>query len=170
MSITLKRLKTQDQVDLLDTEFSKHYPWFTQSNYHETCLAENEAGTRVTMLAYYNDDLAGCCHLLRKSKYPYFEQLHIPEINNLNVFPQYRKQRVASTLLDELENIAAMYSKFVGLGVGLYKDYGNAQRMYCKRGYVLDGNGVTYQNVEVNPGTTVMVDDDLLLYLMKEVQ
>lgn len=38
--------------------------------------------------------------------------------------------------------------------------------MYISRGYVLDGRGISYKNVPVNPGETVMVDDDLLLYLV----
>jgi hypothetical protein len=62
-----------------------------------------------------------------------------------------------------------MSTQLIGLGVGLYKDYGNAQRMYCKRGYVLDGNGISYQNLEVKPGETVVLDDELLLYLVKEL-
>ncbi len=72
--------------------------------------------------------------------------------------------------MDELELNAAKTSRFIGLGVGLYKDYGNAQRMYTSRGYVLDGRGITYNNVPVIPGNSVIVDDDLLLYLVKDLQ
>jgi hypothetical protein len=36
-------------------------------------------------------------------------------------------------------------------------------------GYVLDGNGITYQNVEIKPGNQVIIDDELLLYLVKEL-
>lgn len=169
MLITTERLTNLDQVKLLDSEFLKHYPWFSTSTYHEKCLTENENGSRITLLAYFNNDLAGCCHLLYKSKYPYFLERNIPEINDLNVFPLHRNKRVASTLLDELEEIASGSSQLIGLGVGLYKDYGKAQRMYCKRGYVLDGNGMSYQNREIMPGETVVVDDDLLLYLVKEL-
>jgi GNAT superfamily N-acetyltransferase len=169
LPITTERLSNFDQVKLLDSEFPKHYPWFSISAYHEKCLLENQNGSRITLLAYYNDDLAGCCHLLYKSKYPYFVERNIPEINDLNVLPPYRNKRVASTLFDELEEIASRSTQLIGLGFGLYKDYGNAQRMYCKRGYVLDGNGISYQNFEVKPGETVVVDDELLLYLVKEL-
>ncbi|ANE48674.1 GCN5 family acetyltransferase [Paenibacillus swuensis] len=154
---------------MLNTEFAKYYPWFTQSRYHESCLEENQNGTRVTLLAYYDGILAGCCHLLYISKYPHFVSREIPEINDLNVFPQYRNKRIASALFDRLEGIAAENSSYVGLGVGLYKDYGNAQRMYGQRGYVLDGEGLMYGNNAVRPGETVRVDDELLLYLIKQL-
>eukprot|EP00792_Barthelona_sp_PAP020_P000405 TRINITY_DN10637_c0_g1_i1.p1 TRINITY_DN10637_c0_g1~~TRINITY_DN10637_c0_g1_i1.p1 ORF type:complete len:75 (-),score=8.61 TRINITY_DN10637_c0_g1_i1:232-456(-) len=65
------------------------------------------------------------------------------------------------------ENKASEDYTHIGLGVGLYKDYGNAQRLYVKRGYVLDGNGIVYKNEQVVPGSQVTVDDDLLLYLIK---
>jgi GNAT superfamily N-acetyltransferase len=167
--ITLRQLSNMDEVRLLDLEYSKYYPWYIKSDYHEKCLMENRNGSRVTILAYYDNELSGCCHLLYNSKYTFFANEQIPEINDLNVLPQFRRKKVASKLFDELEHIAARASGFVGLGVGLYKDYGNAQRMYCKRGYILDGRGITYRNLEVKPGATVSVDDDLLLYLVKEL-
>jgi hypothetical protein len=40
--------------------------------------------------------------------------------------------------------LAATQSPVVGLGVGLYNDYGNAQKLYIKKGYVPNGYGVTY--------------------------
>ena len=112
----------------------------------------------------------GCCHLLFNSDYPFFRDNRIPEINNLNVFPEYRRKKIASTIFDELEAIVSTLSRYIGLGVGLYKDYGNAQRMYTSRGYVMDGNGMTYKNVQVEPGKSVMVDDDLIIYLIKDLK
>lgn len=162
-------LSNMDDVRLLDMEYAKYYPWYTQSDYHEQCLQENTDGLRVTLLAYYDQVLAGCCHLLYKSKYKAFDDENIPEINDLNVFPQFRRKHIASELFDELENIAAKTSDHIGLGVGLYKDYGNAQRMYCSRGYVPDGRGLTYKNIEVKPGDTVKADDELLLYLVRSL-
>ncbi|WP_246054229.1 GNAT family N-acetyltransferase [Paenibacillus anaericanus] len=120
-------------------------------------------------MAFYEDQLAGCCHLLYESKYPFFQSDNIPEINDLNVFPEFRRKGIASKLFDEIESIAATTSKYIGLGVGLYKDYGNAQMMYGNRGYVMDGKGMTYSNIQVQPGHSVMVDDELLIYLVKEL-
>ncbi|RIX53749.1 GNAT family N-acetyltransferase [Paenibacillus nanensis] len=167
--ITLKQLSNQDEASLLDREFSRHYKWYRQGDYFFRCLEENTSGKRVSLMAFYEGALAGCCHLLYESNYPYFRDENIPEINDLNVFPAYRRKMIASKLFDELEKIASYTSSYIGLGVGLYQDYGNAQRMYGKRGFVMDGRGITYKNNKVQPGQSVTVDDDLLLYLIKEL-
>ncbi|WMT38901.1 GNAT family N-acetyltransferase [Paenibacillus sp. D2_2] len=168
--IQIKRLSTVEEADLLDIEFAEQYPWYHRGDYYLNCLEENQEGKRVTLMAYCNDSIAGCCHLLYESKYPYFRDNQIPEINDLNVFPSYRRLKIASQLFDEFERIASQTSRYIGLGVGLYKDYGNAQRMYMSRGYIADGNGITYDNVPVIPGKPVVVDDELLIYLVKDLQ
>lgn len=38
------------------------------------------------------------------------------------------------------------------------------------RGYIADGTGITYENVPVIPGESVVVDDELLIYLVKDLQ
>jgi hypothetical protein len=53
------------------------------------------------------------------------------------------------------------------LGVGLFEDYGPAQRLYILRGYVPDGCGITYRGERVKYGDRVVVDDDLVLHLVK---
>ncbi|CAH1057499.1 GNAT family N-acetyltransferase [Paenibacillus pseudetheri] len=168
--INITRLTTIEEAELLDQKFAEQFKWYQRGDYYLNCLEENQTNKRVTLIVYYNDSVAGCCHLLFESKYPFFRDDNIPEINDLNIFPEYRRKQIASKLLDELELIAAKTSRFIGLGVGLYKDYGNAQRMYTSRGYVLDGRGMTYNNVPVIPGKSVIVDDDLLLYLVKDLQ
>ncbi|NMO98172.1 GNAT family N-acetyltransferase [Paenibacillus lemnae] len=167
--ITLKQLTNQEEASLLDQEFLKKYPWYTSGDYFLTCLEENQQGRRVTLMCYYADTLAGCCHLLYDSSYPHFNQNNIPEINDLNVFPEFRRKGIASSILDELEQIASESSQIIGIGVGLYKDYGAAQVMYTSRGYVLDGKGMMYNHAEVKPGEQVRVDDDLLIYLIKQL-
>lgn len=167
--ITIRQLSNHEEVSLLDFEFSKRYPWYTSNDYFNKCLEENIEGKRVTLLAHYADELAGCCHLLFSSDYPYFKDGNIPEINDLNTFPEFRRMGIASRMFDELESIASKRSRFIGVGVGLYKDYGNAQIMYNKRGYVMDGKGIVYKNIEVQPGEQATVDDDLLMYLIKEL-
>lgn len=168
--INIKRLTTSQEAELLDHKFSEQYKWYKRGDYYQRCLQENIAGSRITLMAYYADQLAGCCHLLLNSEYPYFRDNHIPEINDLNVFVEYRRKRIASKMFDELETIVSHTSRYIGIGVGLYKDYGNAQRMYNSRGYVMDGNGITYKNVQVEPGKSVIVDDDLVIYLIKELK
>ncbi|MEI0735553.1 GNAT family N-acetyltransferase [Paenibacillus sp. JTLBN-2024] len=75
-------------------------------------------------MAFCGEELAGCCHLIYQSKYPYFQERRIPEINDLNVFPEFRRKGIASRMFDEFERIAAREHSRIGLGVGLYEDYG----------------------------------------------
>ncbi|MEC0238514.1 GNAT family N-acetyltransferase [Paenibacillus dokdonensis] len=167
--ITLRQLSDPSDAVMLDEAFSNHFGWYRQGDYYDRCLKENQESTRMTLMAFYGDALAGCCHLLHCSKYPYFQEHNIPEINDLNVFPEFRRNHIASKIFDEFESIAAHTYTHIGLGVGLYEDYGNAQRMYTTRGYILDGQGMTYKNQKVAPGQPVMVDDDLILYLIKKL-
>lgn len=60
-------------------------------------------------------------------------------------------------------------SNIVDIGVGLYPDYGSAQRLYIKRGYMPDGHGATYNYEYVTPGKEYPVDDDLALWFTKKL-
>lgn len=44
--------------------------------------------------------------------------------------------------MDAIEQIAFEKYGIVGVSVGLYYDYGNAQLLYVKRGYIPDGRGI----------------------------
>jgi GNAT superfamily N-acetyltransferase len=67
-------------------------------------------------------------------------------VNDLNVLPDFRNQGIGNALLDAIESTARDRSEVVGLGVGLYRDYGAAQKIYVRRGYLPDGQGVMYAN------------------------
>lgn len=138
-------------------------------DYFKSCYLENQKGTRVTIVATFNNELAGCGHLIRESAYPYFRENGIPEINDLIVFPEFRKKGIGGKLIDRLEEIASGYTFQIGIGVGLYDDYGSAQRLYCKKGYCLDGSGLQYGYQPVKPGSMVRADDDLLLFFTKNL-
>lgn len=138
--------------------------------YFNRCHEENKSGDRVTFVAYSGGCVAGYVNIIFISGYPYFSENNIPEINDLYVVPSYRREGIGLMLIKSCEEYAAEAGyQMIGLGVGLYKDYGNAQRLYTKNGYQLDGNGLMYQNGQVSPGANILVDDDLLLYLYKEL-
>lgn len=166
MELQLVRLSTEAQMLMWKAAFETH-DMIRPEEYYSECLAENETGHRVTLLALVNGELAGCAHLKFNSSYEYFHAQSIPEINDLNVFPQYRRQGIANKMMDELETLASLHHPVIGIGVGLYSDYGAAQRIYCRRGYIPDGQGVAYNNQIVEPGGMVYVDDDLVLYFTK---
>jgi ribosomal protein S18 acetylase RimI-like enzyme len=103
-------------------------------------------------------------------KYSLYQKLEIPEIQDLNVTPDARQQGVATALVESFEVIAQdQGAEYVGISVGLTKDYGPAQRLYFKLGYMPDGNGITYDRDAVTRGTRYAVDDVLCLMMLKEL-
>ncbi len=86
------------------------------------------------------------------------------------MLPRLRRGGIGSRLLDEAERLIAERSPVAGIGVGLYTDYGAAQRLYIKRGYVPDSRGVLYHGRRVAWGDTVVIDDGLILYLTKALR
>jgi hypothetical protein len=60
-------------------------------------------------------------------------------------------------------------SSIVGIGFGLTADYGDAQKLYIKRGYIPDGLGITSHCKPVSWGESVHVDDDLVLWFRKKL-
>lgn len=168
MELTIAQLTTPEQLNLWRETFTEHQI-HRPEDYYSRGLQENLTGVRVTLLAVAGKKLAGCAHLKYQSDYYYFKDNGIPEINDLNVFPEYRRKGIANKLLEEFEQLAAKSLKYIGIGVGLYQDYGAAQRIYCRRGYIPDGNGIVYDNQSVKPGSMVCVDDDLILYFTKEL-
>lgn len=53
--------------------------------------------------------------------------------------------------------------------MGLFTEYGPAQRMYARRGYVPDGRGVRRGATPVREGDPVTVDHGLLLWLIEDL-
>ncbi|MGA8164836.1 MAG: hypothetical protein WB791_07425 [Waddliaceae bacterium] len=77
-------------------------------------------------------------------------------------------QGIGKALISHIEDLAkSMTFHRIGIGVGLYCDYGAAQTLYCKLGYIPDGKGVTYKNTPIKPGENYPADDDLILWFTK---
>ncbi len=103
-------------------------------------------------------------------KYSLYQRLGYPEIQDLNVIPEHRQQGVATALIEAFEALAQdQGAKAMGISVGLTKDYGPAQRLYFKLGYIPDGNGATYDREGVTFGTSYPADDDLCLMMVKSL-
>lgn len=125
---------------------------------------------RMTWLAIVEDNIAGYVTIKWYSAYVPFQKENIPEISDLNVLPSYRHRGIGSKLLNTAEKYAHHYKHHqVGIGMGLYTDYGNAQRLYIKRGYIPDGHGITYNYKKIKAGSKVLVDDNLVLWLIKKL-
>lgn len=133
-------------------------------------LSEQQADVRTIMVAWNGAQPIGYGTLVWLSEYEPFRSRDTPEINNLSTAYAHRNRGVATAIVEALEAIARKAGKItIGLGVGLYPDYGDAQRLYTRLGYCPDGRGVTYHGRPVEPGEQVRLDDDLILWLSKSL-
>jgi len=144
--------------------------WHKPVAQYERYLAEQHAGDRAVFVASVDGEFAGYVTLVWQPRYPYFRERGIPEVQDLNVLPQFRRRGIASRLVDAAEGVAAARVAVVGIGVGLHPGYNAAQRMYVLRGYVPDGQGVAYDTRYVSEGELVRFDDELALYFTKRVR
>ena len=103
---------------------------------------ENQQGERVTLVAVSAAQVIGYTNVVWQSDYEPFLEAGIPEINDMSVITRFQKQGVGTALIQEAESIVvALDKKEIGIGFGLTPDYGAAQRLYVKLGYIPDGRG-----------------------------
>jgi GNAT superfamily N-acetyltransferase len=141
--------------------------WDKPVSQYERYLADQRAGLRDVLVATVEDEFAGYVTVWWESPYEPFGG--IPEIQDFNVLPKYRRRGIGTGLMDAAEALVAERSDVVGIGVGLYADYGTAQRMYVRRGYLPDGRGILYNGRQVPPGELVRNDDDAVLMFTKQL-
>jgi len=163
------REMTGNDCQLISTAFTAQ-GWDKPVEQYSGYFREQNEGKRVVLIAEHNGEFAGYATIVWETKYDAFRNKGIPEIKDLNVLIKHRRKGIATMLMDEAEKRISKRSKYSGLGVGLYNDYGNAQIMYVKRGYIPDGKGICYNDRELEPGQDVKLDDDLCLMMIKELQ
>ncbi|WP_310539549.1 GNAT family N-acetyltransferase [Phenylobacterium sp.] len=143
--------------------------WDKPETQYVRYLAEQTAGDRPVLVARVDGVFAGYLTVVWVPQYEPFREAGIPEIQDFNVLPQYRRRGLGTALMDAAEALIATRSKTAGIGVGLYPDYGPAQRLYVLRGYLPDGRGIAWNGMNVTPMQEVMVDDDLALYFTRDL-
>jgi len=165
--ISIKILEEKDIKVIVD-EFEKAH-WIKPESTFKKYLKEQKDKKRIAWVAYLDSNMAGYITLKWKSKYKSFSDKNIPEIKDLNVLPEYRNLGIGLKLLKTAEEKASEKFNVFGIGVGLYKDYGPAQRLYVKQGYIPYGDGITYNHEPVLTGSQVTLDDNLILWLTKKI-
>jgi GNAT superfamily N-acetyltransferase len=133
-------------------------------------FADHEAGQGTTLLAVVQDELAGYVTIRWQSNNPLFAKENIPLIHHLEVFSEYRRRGIATRLMDEAEQLVSTRADRVGITVGLFDEYGPAQRLYAKRGYIPDARGACQGHRPLRKGETVTVSHDLILWLIKDLR
>ena len=166
-SLTIRSMAREEARVLYETYLS--YGWHPKMETYEAYYREQLQGQRIVFIAEYMGDVAGICTLvLQPSEGPWAGR-GIPEIVDLCVFFHLHRRGIGSRLLDVAEAEAAKYADSVCLAVGVHSGYGPAQRMYVKRGYNFDGSGVWYRNKPLEQYAPCVNDDDLLLFMSKEL-
>jgi ribosomal protein S18 acetylase RimI-like enzyme len=145
----------------------KELGWHKPQSQYESYWLEQELKIRDVYVAFQEEQFAGYLTICWKSGYEPFQERKIPEITDFNVLPKFRRMKIGTQLMDKAENEIAKVSSVAGIGVGMTRDYGAAQRLYILRGYIPDGFGLHWKDHHVQYGEAIRVDDDLALYLTK---
>lgn len=122
------------------------------------------------LLATYKGQIAGYVFIYYRCRWGALKNQGIPCVVDLVVFEDYRQKGIGMALMDAAEKIAAKYSEWVYLDVCLNSDYGPAQRLYIKRGYMPDGRGVYYEEEVCEINAECKNDDELTLCLVKHLK
>lgn len=165
--IVIRDLKESDGPLFVAGE--REQGWNATIDKYERRLRDQKDGICIALTAEYLGQVAGYVNVYPNSPWGAFANQGYPEIMDFGVLEKYRRNGIGKKLMDVAEEIAARYSDIVYLGVGLHSGYGSAQRMYIKRGYIPDGSGVWYRDQVCLPYTDCRNDDDLVLYLSKNL-
>ncbi len=163
----IRIIQTED-AEVISKAFQKQ-GWNKPLTQYLDYVRRNKNGEIVTVVCFIDDEFAGYGNLFFKSNHIPFLKYNIPEIVDLNTLIKFRNKGIASKILDTLEKEAFKVNDKVGIGVGLIKDYGPAQKLYVKRGYIPTVDGAYYSNKQINYFDSIKADDDLVLYFTKKV-
>ena len=144
--------------------------WDKPALQYERYLMEQVLEIRDVYVAFIEARFVGYLTICWTSSYEPFRKKNIPEIVDFNVLPKFRRQGIGTQLMDKAESEIAKVSPIAGIGVGMTPDYGAAQRLYILRGYVPDGRGLWHRGHYPQHGEEITVDDNMALYLTKELR
>jgi GNAT superfamily N-acetyltransferase len=164
----IRLLESQDISEI--AEAFQELGWNKPASQYERYLIEQDLGARLVYIAFVQEEFAGYLTVCWNSHYETFRKEHIPEIVDFNVLPRFRRQGIGTQLMDKAESEIVKVSSTAGIGVGMTPDYGAAQRLYVLRGYVPDGRGLWYRDHHLKDGEEITVDDNMALYLTKELK
>lgn len=126
-------------------------------------------GASMTILGYEAGRLVGIVTIRWHARYQPFAEKRIPLIQNIEIRYEDRGRGIGALMMERAEKEIAKRSPLAGICVGIFDEYGPAQRLYVKRGFVPDGRGVCHPHQPVMDGETVTIGHDLLLWLVKDV-
>ncbi|MDY0028815.1 MAG: GNAT family N-acetyltransferase [Pseudobdellovibrionaceae bacterium] len=139
-------------------------------DYFVISLDEQLQAKRFVFIAFQDGRIAGYAHLNRFPQYQPFRSLGLAEIQDLYVGSVFRCNGIGQKLVEACEAQAKSEGMdMIGIGVGVGGNFGAAQRLYARMGYVPDGAGVVFDRQSVSVGEVRAVDDRLCLMLVKSL-
>ncbi len=136
--------------------------------YFERCLERQGKDELAVYLMRFGKQVVGYALLNWQPKYRMFRTLGLSEIQDMNVLPDYRRRGFATQMIAHCEAVAlAKGHKEIGIGVGLNRSFGAAQRLYVQLGYIPDGQGVNYDRKVMEVSEFRPNDDQLCLMMIK---
>jgi GNAT superfamily N-acetyltransferase len=134
-------------------------------------LADHSGADGASLVALHDHQAIGIVTILWEPDYAGFRDRGIPLVHQIAVAGPYRRQGVATLLMGAAEDLARSRGiAALGITVGLFDEYGPAQRLYALRGYVPDGRGACRGPRPLRQGTPVTMDHDLIFWLAKTLR
>jgi GNAT superfamily N-acetyltransferase len=133
-------------------------------------LADHASGGGASLIAVGDHSVIGIVTIRWQSNYARFRDRRIPLVHQVAVAGSFRRRGIATMLMDAAEDLARDRGVVtLGITVGLSAEYGPAQRLYARRGYVPDGRGACRRQEPLAKGAEVIMDDDLITWHTKEL-
>ncbi len=160
-----------EKKDNFQATIEKHKFFGSDQSYYERLFERQGQKELEIIIAIKSNIIVGYVLLNWHPKYAYFRKLDLPEIQDLNVIPQFRRNGIGKSLIEFCEKLAFSngYDE-IGIGVGLDFSFGAAQRIYARLGYIPDGQGVSYDRKQVNIGELRPIDENLCLMMTKKLK
>jgi GNAT superfamily N-acetyltransferase len=133
-------------------------------------LADHVEPDGTSLIATSGSDAVGYVAIVWESNYAGFRSRGIPLVHQIAVGEPWRRRGIATLLMDAAEHLARDRGiATLGITVGLFDEYGPAQRMYGRRGYIPDGRGACQGQRPLGKGIQVSMDHDLIIWLIKDL-
>ncbi len=159
------RAATMDDIPALERAAYAMGTGPAKAGYFTRCLAE-----RRVFLAESGGVVAGYVQFNAAPVYAGFRRFGIPEIQDLNVIPDFRGQGVGAALVAHCEGIARADGRTeIGISVGVHHGFGRGAAA-VRQGRLRAGRGGgAYDDVSVARGDMKAVDDLLTLKMVKNL-
>jgi len=144
--------------------------WNKTQKQYEKYYREQMEGRRTVLVAELNGEFVGYLTIIWESGYHPFRDAGIPEVVDFNVLAARQRKGVGTALMDKAEGRISEKSRIAGIGVGMDSDFGAAQVMYARRGYIPDGRGIQYDGKQLKFGDRTTVDYSLCMYFTKKLK